>query len=350
MDLPPEVLPLVRNFNNNSFRYLFKQSDNVSELIGWQQPKIASSIDFTQMVVEPDSFITPGFSELESDVFLRAPFQVGTTNACEIQVYLLIEHQSEPEDHAEFRACRYVMQVYDKQEKLWLRTHANTRELRFHPVMPIVFYSGTRTWTEIKKMRHLVHHGALFGDMIPSIKPAFVNLHDAPTRSLQNKVGAFGWVLWLIQQKHSKVAEFRDVLRQVVARIDPLHEQNPARWRHLLWFAHALVYHARVEEERQHAADFIRSTVSKTTQPEVAAMGKTIADVMKEEGALEGALEANRKTLLRLLRLKFKNVPKAIEAEIQATPDIQQLDLWLDAFATARSIRTMPFAANTVSR
>jgi len=48
--------------------------------------------------------------------------------------------------------------------------------------------------------------------------------------------------------------------------------------------------------------------------------------------------------------LKFKNVPKAIEAEIQATPDIQQLDLWLDAFATARSIRTMPFAANAVSQ
>ena len=57
------------------------------------------------------------------------------------------------------------MQVYDKQEKLWLQTHSNTREMLFHPVMPIVFYSGTRTWTEIKKMRQLVHHGELFGPM-----------------------------------------------------------------------------------------------------------------------------------------------------------------------------------------
>ena len=342
MDLPPEVLPLVRNFNNNSFRYLFRHTDNVSDLVGWQKPKIATGIDFTRMVVEPDSFITPGFSELETDVLLRAPFQVGTTRASEVQVYLLVEHQSEPEEHAEFRVCRYVMQIYDKQEKLWLQMHANTRDLRFHPVMPIVFYSGTRTWREIKKMQHLVHHGALFGDMIPSIQPAFVNLHEAPARSLQTKVGTFGWVLWLIQQKHRKEAEIRDVLGQVVARIDPLHEQNPARWRHLLWFAHALVYHARVGEERQQAADFIRLTVNKTTQPEVAAMGKTIFDVVKEEGALD----AKRQTLLRLLHLKFKNVPEAIEAEIQATPDIQQLDLWLDAFATARSIRKMPFTAN----
>ena len=75
-------------------------------------------------------------------------------------------------------------------------------------------------------------------------------------------------------------------------------------------------------------------------------MGKTIADVLKEEGALD----AKRETLLRLLRLKFKNVPEAIEAEILTTPEIQQLELWLDAFATARSIRKIPFAANTVSR
>ena len=75
-------------------------------------------------------------------------------------------------------------------------------------------------------------------------------------------------------------------------------------------------------------------------------MGKTIAEVVKDEGALE----AKREILLRLLRLKFKNVPEAIEAEIQATPDVQQLDLWLDAVITTRSIRKIPFAANTVSR
>ena len=341
MALPPEVLPLVRNFNNNSFRYLFKHGDNIADLVGWQQPKIAPSIDFTKLVVEPDSFITPGFAELESDVLLRAPLQVGT-EACEIQVYLLVEHQSEPEEHAAFRACRYVMQVYDKQEKHWLQTHSNTRELRFDPVMPIVFYSGTRSWTEIKKMQQLVHHGALFGEMIPSLEPTFINLHETSTKNLQTEIGTFGWVLWLIQQKRSKQTEFHDVLRQVLARIDPLSEHNPARWQHLLWFVHTLMYHARVGEDRQQALDLVLATVRKTLQPEVAEMSKSIAEELKEEGALEG----QRKMLLRQLRLKFKKVPEAIEAEIQATQDSQQLALWFDAVITARSIRKIPFAAN----
>ena len=88
--------------------------------------------------------------------------------------------------------------------------------------------------------------------------------------------------------------------------------------------------------------DLICASVSKAAQPEVADMDKTIAEVIKEEGALE----ANRKMLLRQLRLKFKNVPAAIEAEIQGTLDSQQLALWFDAVLTARSIRKIPFVAN----
>src|SRR5436309_1868553 len=121
MALPPDVLPLVRGFANNSFRYLFRQQDNVADLLRWRKPKIARGIDFSQMAVQPDTFITPGFTELESDVLLRAPWRTEGEPG-EIQVFILVEHQSEPDEHAVFRAGRYVMQVYDKQEKQWLRT------------------------------------------------------------------------------------------------------------------------------------------------------------------------------------------------------------------------------------
>src|ERR1700724_2769459 len=162
MPLPPDVVSLVRGFANYSFRYLFCQSDNVADLVRWRKPKIAQSIDFSRLVVQPDTFITPGFTELESDVLLRAPWRTQSDEAGEIQVFILIEHQSEPDEHAVFRAGRYVTQVYDKQEKHWLSTHSNTRGMRFDPVLPIVFYSGTRTWEELERMQKLVYHGDLF--------------------------------------------------------------------------------------------------------------------------------------------------------------------------------------------
>jgi predicted transposase YdaD len=344
--LPPEVVPLVRGFANNSFRYLFRQGDNVADLVRWRTPKIAQSIDFSRVEVQPDTFITPGFTELESDVLLRAPWRTRSASGA-IQVFILIEHQSEPDEHAVFRAARYVMQVYDKQEKHWLSTHSNTRGLRFDPVLPIVFYSGTRTWEELTPMQQLVHHGELFGPLIPSLLPEFVNLAETEVEVLQRRVGMFGWVLWLIQQKRRKEAEFREILRRVVARVDNLHAGERARWQHLLWFAHALVYHARERPEREQLADFIRTTVRKSEQPEVQIMGKTIAEALMEEGEakgiLKGALATRRQTLLRLLGLRFKRVPPAIKAEIEASEDSQQLDAWLEAFATAEKLTDIPF-------
>ena len=77
MPLPPDVVPLVREFASNSFRYLFRQSDNVADLLHWREPKIARGIDFTQFVVQPETFIAPTFAQLESDVLLRARSRPG---------------------------------------------------------------------------------------------------------------------------------------------------------------------------------------------------------------------------------------------------------------------------------
>jgi hypothetical protein len=76
MSLPPEVIPLVREFANNAFRYLFRQPDNVADLLRWREPRIARGIDFAHMAVQPETFIAPSFGQLESDVILRAPFRL----------------------------------------------------------------------------------------------------------------------------------------------------------------------------------------------------------------------------------------------------------------------------------
>jgi hypothetical protein len=64
-------------------------------------------------------------------------------------------------------------------------------------------------------------------------------------------------------------------------------------------------------------------------------MRKTIAEDLKDQ--------AKRETLLRQLRLRFKTIPAAIEAKIQATKDSQQLDTWLDEFVTARKLGDIDF-------
>jgi hypothetical protein len=68
-------------------------------------------------------------------------------------------------------------------------------------------------------------------------------------------------------------------------------------------------------------------------------------DAYREEFQQEGAVRARQETLLRQLRLRFKDVPAEMEAVIQRTADVSQLDEWLDQMATAKTLKEMGLAA-----
>jgi hypothetical protein len=152
----------------------------------------------------------------------------------------------------------------------------------------------------------------------------------------------FGWVLWLIQQRHQTRVAFRDVMRQVVARVDKLTDTKAGRLESLLWFIKSLVYHDREPPEHEPLVDIIRSTVRKANQPMVDAMSKSIAQAIKEEGKIEG----RREYFLLLLQERFKTVPESIVAEIEGTTDLHQFDVWVNAFKKASTIADIPFKSH----
>src|SRR5688500_16360853 len=106
MPVPPDVLPLVRECARNGFKLLFRRADNVADLLPWKAPRVAARIDFSRLEAQPDSFVSPGFSALESDVLLRGPLLDSPES---VEVYVLIENQAEPEPIMAFRALRYVV-------------------------------------------------------------------------------------------------------------------------------------------------------------------------------------------------------------------------------------------------
>jgi hypothetical protein len=339
MSLPANVAPLVRQFASNGFKFLFQHGDNVADVLRCRTPQVARRIDLSRLAVEPETFVAPGFTQLESDVLLRAPVRKPSDAGELIEVFVLLEHQSEPDKLMVFRVLRYVILIYERQMANWLQTHPNLRDFCFHPVLPIVFYWGARTWQELEPMAAVVHHGKLFGRQLPALEPIFLDLARIDAEDLRSEAGFIGWVLWLVQQRRLDTAGFQGVLRQVVQRLDRLPEGQRSRWKQLLWFAHAFVYHEREPGEREQCAEFIRGAVRASRQAQVIPMSKTIAEALREEGALNN----KRETLLLQLRVRFKKIPEAIEAKIQATDDSQQLSTWLAEFAVARKLSDIDF-------
>jgi predicted transposase YdaD len=332
---------LVRHFPENGFKFLLREPGNLRDLLMMQDRQRAVRIDYSSMTVQPATFIAPDFRHLESDLLLRAPLLDAQGRRLEtaIEVYILIEHQSEPEELATFQLLRYGVQVYDAQLRGWEREHRTRKGFRFQPVLPVLFYSGTRSWPRLPAMKELVHQGALFAPMLPQLRPLFFNLSSQTATALRRHGGVLGWVLHLVQQRHRPEPHFRELLGEVVARLEQLPSDQKGRWRDLLWYIHALVYHERERAEQPPLLDFIQKTVRATElQEEVTEMGKTIAESLREEGKLEGKLEGKRETLVRLLRTRFRNVPEKIVIQIQDTQDVAQLDTWLDAFASAKKL------------
>src|SRR5690348_8606484 len=122
MSQPPDLVPLVRQFASNGFKFLFQQGENVADVLRWRVPKVAGRIDLAQLKVEPETFVAPGFTQLESDVLLRAPFRKRTSAGEIIEVFVLLEHQSEPDELMVFRVLRYVVLIYERQMSDWQKS------------------------------------------------------------------------------------------------------------------------------------------------------------------------------------------------------------------------------------
>ena len=97
----------------------------------------------------------------------------------------------------------------------------------------------------------------------------------------------------------------------------------------------ALVYHVRETSEWPSLQQAIEASVQTDEhRQEVFEMRRTIADELKEEGAIRN----RQQTLIRLLKRRFGDVPDELSSTIRATNDPAQLDEWLDRFATAETL------------
>jgi hypothetical protein len=101
----------------------------------------------------------------------------------------------------------------------------------------------------------------------------------------------------------------------------------------------ALIYHVREPSEWPSLQRTVEASVQTDEhRQEVFEMRRAIADVLKEEGAREGAINNSQQTLIRLLKRRFGQVPDEVASTIRATDDPEQLGEWLDRVVTVETL------------
>ena len=341
---------LVRHFKENGIKLLLEHPLNVRELLLLLSVRWVKQIDFATLQLVKTTFIRRDFRHVESDIVLSAQLRPAGRKGSprRLLIYLLIEHQSEPDRLMPLRLVDYVVQIFNYQLRQWSRSQKSLSNFHLQPVLPIVLYTGTRSWPSVGTLADLIERGQEFRDLTPIVeKPFFLNLTSL-SESDFSKGRCFGSVLRLIQQRRAGTAEFEALLEQVIGHLESMPEADRLRWLDLVSYIHAMIYHERrpAEHGRLHRA-IEASVATDTHRQELVQMGKTIADVIRDEGMKEGIKEgikegeirSKRETLLRLLEARFGKPAADVHDVVESTTDIEQLDTWLERFATAKTLK-----------
>ena len=234
-----------------------------------------------------------------------------------------------------FRVLDYVMQVYKKQLREWGETHPSYAGFHFRPVLPIVLYTGFARWEEPTPLVKLTQAGEMFRDVLPELKPIFLNLSTTPDEQLRQKNGPFSQILRLMRRRHAKPAEFRTLLAESLRCLEEMPKAERLRWLELLTYVNAFVYHYREPAEQPGLHEVILNSVqTDELRQEVNTMRRSMADVNRDEGIVLG----KRQALLRQLRKRFTQIPDPIEARVEAEQNVDELDRWLDNVITAKRL------------
>jgi hypothetical protein len=275
---------------------------------------------------------------------LKAPYRTGLRGRRRtLTLYILIEHQSEPDALMVLRVLEYLVQIYNGQVRSELRGGRPHSAFRLQPVLPVVLYTGERRWEALMRLAELVQAGDEdFADVVPQLRPLFLSLSATPLVDLEASGGALGWVLELLHLRGAAADEFRAALRRVVDHLAGMAQVERERWLLLLSCIDAMIYHDRAVGERPELREMVRNSAA--TDPlrrEVEEIMRTGADALRDEGRQEERANSRRQTLLRQLRLRFGRLPRPVEQVIRTTNDVARLDAWLDAVVTAETLADM---------
>ena len=108
----------------------------------------------------------------------------------EIYLIALIEHQSENDFDMSFRILRYIVFIWTdyaaQQEKLH-KGITKSKAFLYPPILPVVYYEGTSTWSAPLNFKDRVFLNNVLGDYIPSFNYLVVPLNKYSKQDLIEK-------------------------------------------------------------------------------------------------------------------------------------------------------------------
>ena len=216
----------------------------------------------------------------------------------EIYLIALIEHQSENDFDMSFRILRYIVFIWTdyaaQQEKLH-KGITKSKAFLYPPILPIVYYEGTSTWSAPLNFKDRVFLSDVFGDYIPSFHYLVVPLNKYSKQDLIEKNDELSLIFLINQlQNSSEFHALKDIPKEYT---EHLTENIPDYLLKIIGKVIAVLLHKLniPDEEVYEVTDQItRRKFSMMFDNFQAYDVQETRRVSREEGRLEGRIEGER--------------------------------------------------------
>jgi predicted transposase YdaD len=296
---------------------------------GYVDAEWKERLDFPNSEKIDKSFILKGFEKREADVLYKVPL---LGEDMEVYLYVLIELQSTVDFSLAFRVLTYLVEIWldfykNADEKMRKQKH-----FRLPPVLPIVLYNGSGSWTAATSLIKLVEHGELFAKYLPNVSYHLVDIPRVNQDTLKRIGNCLSGIFLLEQEINSQ--EFEDSLLQALEFID--QETDDELWKAIIdWLLMLLK-----REMPDKVVDAIKKVdLSKHSRQEVRSMLETMPKKLVAYGREEGRKEGHRESILKVLEAKFKNVTAVeIRNSLATITTSESLEALLKTAAVAHSL------------
>ena len=128
-------------------------------------------------------------------------------------VISLIEHKTKVEYNVCMQIFRYIVYIWETYEKEMEQKFpgiSKQKDFKYPPVIPIVYYEGSKRWTVPLDFKSRIHHGEIFAKYIPDFQYYLVPIYGYTNEELLEKADEISIVMMINKlQTRADVEEFR---------------------------------------------------------------------------------------------------------------------------------------------
>ncbi|WP_434044558.1 MULTISPECIES: Rpn family recombination-promoting nuclease/putative transposase [Sorangium] len=316
------------------FKSTFSQPEHAAAALRQVLPAaLAARIDFASLALQSGSFIDEELAASQSDLLFSARLAEAP-----LFIYVLFEHQSTTHPLMAFRLLEYMVRVW----KGHLERHP--RSTRLPAILPVVLHHSDTGWTAAVTFQDVIDLPPEVLRLMAAYVPHFRFVLDDISKETDEALRARAMtalgrlVLWCFRHARrpddlvARLSGWYELVREVrgapgggaaLSRVWRyiLNIADPAQPRELL---QRLLVAAgpEAEEEIVTIADYLREQGRQAGEREGRQAGE-------REGLQAGRLEGQRSTLLKLLRLRFGELPEPVVARVRAA-DAAQIEGWTE--------------------